>query len=654
MLIFLSFVFYRLLPSYYYRWLFGLGIFLFFIFIGAGLSFLYQNKSFYKWENVPRVYYASVVDRPVEKTKSLACTVYVSAALDSLGRSSIGKKVLLYLPKDSVCNNLYPGNKMLFYGRIHAPKNNGNPGEFDYAGYLRRHGIAGTGFVYQDNYSVIGRDSSMNLKQVALAYREKILGVYKDSGLKGDELAVLSALTLGYKEELSDDVRDAYSVAGVSHVLALSGLHIGLLYFILAVLLHFCLGKHSFRIIQGVILLLALWSFAFISGLSPSVVRSVLMFSFIILAEMGNSRSVTLNTVCLAAFLMLLYNPFYLYDISFQLSFVAVLAIIFIFPWLEKQLNIKNELLKRVWHLTAVSIAAQIGTLPVVLYNFSRFPVYSLLANLPVIFLVTFILYVSIIFLLAGFLPAIQSFFADILAFLVRTLNQFTSFVESLPASSIDHINFMQSDMWVYYFLLLLFLLKGSRGKRLQIWLSAFIVSFLCIFHGIEHNLSSVKRPSILFYNSSSCPAVHYIASGKSSYIQLSQDSLKGKLGFLTKGLKKQKRVVEPVVIPADYESDCIWTHNGITGFCGYAVCLVNDNRWKNKVTRSPLLIDYLYVCKGYKGKLEECTSVFRVRKVVLDASLGEYRLSLLKNECTRKGLEYISLMDNGAFEVNI
>ncbi len=649
-----SFVIYRFFPSYCYRWLFGSGIFFFFIFTGSGLSFIYQSKSFYKWEDDSKVYYTRLMEKPVEKANSFACTVYVSALMDSLGYHSIGKKVLLYFPKDTIIDTWNAGNTLLFYGKIHPPKNKGNPGEFDYAKYLNYQGVAGTGVVYHGNYCIKDKDSSVNLKQIALAYREKILRLYKRSGFGGEEFAVLSALTLGYKGELNDEIREAYSVAGVSHVLALSGLHIGLLYFLIVSLLNLCMGNNSFRIIKGGILLSALWSFAFISGLSPSVVRSVIMFSFIVLARMCNFRAVTLNTVCIAAFLMLLYNPFYLYDISFQLSFLAVISIILLFPWLERKLVIKNQFLKKVWQLAAVSLAAQIGTLPVVLYNFSVFPVYSLLANIPVIFLVTLILYLSIIFLLIGFIPVAQAFFADILVIMLRILNRIISFIESLPVSSIDNIHCMQIDIWAYYFILLLFLLKGKTGKRIQIWSSAFIISFLCVSHGIEYNLSSVKHPSIFFYNFPSCPAVHYIASGESSYLQLSKDSLNSNLKLVTEGVMKQKRLADPFLIPLDYENEYIWTHNGITRFAEYTICLVNDNRWENKVTQTPLLIDYLYVCKGYKGKLEDCVSVFRIRKVVLDASLGEYRLNLLKSECRRRGLDYISLMDKGSFEVKI
>ena len=230
-------------------------------------------------------------------------------------------------------------------------------------------------------------------------------------GVSGDELAVLSALTIGDKEELSESIVETYSVAGASHVLALSGLHIG---FISALLL-FVLSPLWIRwrflkpfLFLSVILLL--WGFAFLTGLSSSVVRAVVMCSFGLLSMLIPAcRKLTLNTLGVTAFLMLLFNPVWLFDVGFQLSFSAVAAIVLLQPGLYGLLSVKNRLLRKAWGLVTVSVAAQIGTAPLVMLYFSRFSTHFLLTNLLVIPLVSLIVYAAVILLVLTPFPVCNS-----------------------------------------------------------------------------------------------------------------------------------------------------------------------------------------------------------------------------------------------------
>lgn len=246
------------------------------------------------------------------------------------------KTFLFYFPKDSAAYSLKRGDELLVCTRLSPPANNGNPDEFDYARYLLRKGISGTAYVRAGHWCAIGCDSTLTFRQQALECRSRLVALYRDMGFRGDELAVLSALTIGDKEELSESIVETYSVAGASHVLALSGLHIG---FISALLL-FVLSPLWIRwrflkpfLFLSVILLL--WGFAFLTGLSSSVVRAVVMCSFGLLSMLIPAcRKLTLNTLGVTAFLMLLFNPVWLFDVGFQLSFSAVAAIVLLQPGL--------------------------------------------------------------------------------------------------------------------------------------------------------------------------------------------------------------------------------------------------------------------------------------------------------------------------------
>ena len=188
-----------------------------------------------------------------------------------------------------------------------------------------------------------------------------MISLYQKLGFSGDELAVLSALTIGDKTELSDSVRESYSVAGASHILALSGLHIGLLYTLLFFILKPIARRGNIgRAIRSVLLLILLWAFAFFTGLSPSVVRSVSMFSILAMADMVGRQPLSLNTLAAAAWLMLFCNPAWLFDVGFQLSFLAVASILLIQKPIYHLITVKGRIGKYIWGLMSVSVAAQI------------------------------------------------------------------------------------------------------------------------------------------------------------------------------------------------------------------------------------------------------------------------------------------------------
>lgn len=641
--------------SFRLRWLSGMGIISFLLATGMGLTSFYINSAHYYWSGESKVYKAVLTEKPQEKLKSILCNVTIIECVDSLGVRSVDKKILLYLSKDSLSKSLKVGDEVLFYGKVSSPRNNGNPEEFDYARFLLRKGIAGTAFVYSGNWNSKAIHSGKSLKQIALSYREKVLERYRSLNFTEDNFAVLSALTLGYKDELSEDIRESYSSAGVSHVLALSGLHVGLFFMLIDFLLRGIGGRHSYRLAKGGTIILSLWAFAFVSGLSPSVVRSVTMFSLLACSQIFNMRAVTLNTVGAAALFMLLYNPFYLYDVSFQLSFLAVAAIVLLQPIFGRQLIVHNKVGRYIWQLITVSLAAQIGTIPFVLYYFSNFPILFLLANLLVIPLVTIILYIAVLLLLMGFFIPAQKVIAFVLNELISWLNMFVSFVERLPLSSVEGINFFQIDIWGYYAVFLLLLFPCFKRQYVRLMVTVCVLSGLCVYHVVDYMNVLHQKPSIVFYNSSSCPAVHFVSSVDSSYLLASSsDDVMKRLKYATERHWRRNSLAEPRLLSANYEDKNIWTRNDVTSFYGYTVCMIKDDLWKNKVAGKSLLIDYLYLCKGFKGRLEELTSVFRIRKVVLDGSLSEYHLSSLKKECNKLGFDCVSLAEGGALKVNI
>lgn len=609
------------------------------------------KQSVYNFPEHETVYRALLTDAPRTKEHSFLCQVFLKEQCDSVGVHPVRRRAILYLQQDSAVARLKEGDEILVSACITPPTNNGNFDEFDYARYLMRKAISGTGFAASGEWTLLSvSHPSPSIGHTAHSYRERIVSLYRKLGFDGDELAVLSALTVGDKTELSESVRESYSVSGVSHVLALSGLHIGLLY----ALMFFCMkpvADRGFwgRCLRSFLLLILLWSFAFLVGFSPSVVRSVSMFSILALADLLGRKSLSLNTVAATAWLMLLCNPVWLFDVGFQLSFVAVTSILVIQKPLYHLLSVENRIGRYIWGLMSVSIAAQIGTAPLILFYFSRFSTHFLLTNLVVVPLVTLILYAAIIMLLLSPWDWMQSVMSESVRFLLKELNSFIRWVEQLPYASIDGIWLYRLEVLGIYLVLLLFLyyLMNRHFKALLLSLSSLLL--LLTFHA---TISWIERPqtSLVFYNVRGCPAVHCIEENGSSWLSYGDTLVdKKRMQRIATNYWNHQRLLPPIEVMADYQDTVFLRRQQMMYYHGRRICIVNDNRWRNKTAVSPLSIHYLYLCKGYDGHLRELTSLFVPSCIILDASLAEYRRQRFEKECEELGLDFISLSEKGS-----
>ncbi|KAA6317873.1 hypothetical protein EZS27_032040, partial [termite gut metagenome] len=453
------------LPASYYfkkyawRWLFGISASLCFFVLGIHTIGWRLQQTVYAFPETKSVYRAVIMEKPKAKEQYLLCRAYLLENRDSLSVVYPHKNILLYIQKDSISGCIRRGDEVLFATRISPPRNNGNPDEFDYARYLTYKAVSGIGFVASGNWKISANKIHYFLMHTALECRDKIVLLYDKLGFQGDEFAVLSALTIGYQEELSEEIRESYSVSGASHVLSLSGLHFALLYgFIFFFLKRIPDKLPGIKILRITIILLLIWVFAFITGLAPCVVRSALMCSLFALSEFRRGSYISLNTLAAAGLLMLLYNPCWIFDVGFQLSFCAVASILLLQPRLYRIWAVNNRIVKYCWGITTVSMAAQVGAAPLILLYFSRFSTHFLLTNLLVVTLVTIIMYAAIIMWIVSPLSVIQFFVAGIVDRLIKTLNAIVRWIEQLPFSSIDTIWVYQWEVAGFYVTILLWI----------------------------------------------------------------------------------------------------------------------------------------------------------------------------------------------------
>ena len=281
-------------------------------------------------------------------------------------------------------------------------------------------------------------------KTYFLAQRAKLLDRLSESGLDGSVYAVVAAMTLGDKSQLTKELRDTYAVSGASHILALSGLHLGIIYTLLSLLL----SRRRWQVISQVVIIVCIWLFVFLVGMSASVVRSAVMITVYALLSLGHRDKMSVNTLAFAAIVMLLFNPKSLFDVGFQLSFMAVLAILLFYPLFEsvwsQQFLFGHRLFRWLWTTLAVSCAAQIGVAPLIAYYFGRFSCYFLLTNLVVVPAATLILYLSLLVLL---IPSL----AYLLIYIVDVLNQLLLWITMLPGASIEGLHPTLLQVWMTY-----------------------------------------------------------------------------------------------------------------------------------------------------------------------------------------------------------
>lgn len=588
-------------------------------------------------------------ERPVAKEYGYACRVVTcpSEGLEAYQALTGGIGLRLCFGADSLLPALEMGDELLIYARVEAWAG-------EAARYWRLQGVAGSAWVNAGEWRQMERTAPAGWMQTLRRARDRQMERYRRLGFSDDVLAVLAALTLGEREELDDELRENYSVAGAAHVLALSGLHVGLLTALLWVLFTpLCRWWRASRPLVSVVIALMLWLYALFTGASPSVVRAVVMSSIWLFSSWQYERPVSLNTWAAAAFLMLLVRPLWLFDVGFQLSFAAVAALVLFHPRLYGCWKPRWRLLRYLWSLLSLTLVAQLGTLPLILFYFSRFPTHFLLTGLWVVPWVSVVLYAAVLLLLFTPFPTLQMAWASVVEWLIACQNRGVQWVGGLPYASVDGGSW---DVWEVLLLYLClgacvaFLLRPVYGRlRWVLCLSGLLLAY----QGWAE-WRDVPRQSLLLYEQRRSPVVHLLMGGGRSYL-FASDSCPDTALLRQKWKKpwKRWRLDDPVPVCGESETESWLWKEGILSWQGRHVCMLTDNRWQAKRNRRPLPLLCLYVTDGYKGGLQELDSLFRPERVVLDASLPAYRQQRLAEECLRRGVACHTLRRKGSFRIS-
>ena len=380
-----------------------------------------------------------------------------------------GSRLLLYLQKDSLPQPQL-GDVLLVQTTVRRGE---RLGDFDYGRYLRMQGLVGSAWANRRHWQQVGHEPLSGLRATAEKHQRGLHQRYQQLGVREPELGILSALTLGYREELDKHVQQSFSAAGAMHILAVSGLHTGIVWGLIVWLL--TLGglakplceQRVWQTILTTVTLIVLWTYAFVTGLSPSVMRSALMVTIVEVGWLFRRNVVGMNTLAAAAVIILLIRPLTLWSVSFQLSFAAVASLILVGSWLQQHTILRGKLWQYIGGLLIMSFAAQIGTLPLTLHYFGQTSNYFALTNLVVI-PVAFVLLLLGIGSLALSWCFLGEWLADAAQWCTYGLRLFVEWIEALPYST-THIDMSAPAMGLCYGAMAC-AVAMMQGERVRWW----------------------------------------------------------------------------------------------------------------------------------------------------------------------------------------
>lgn len=363
------------------------------------------------------------------------------------------EKMLLYIDKKIGVDSIGIGDTLKC--RIKPKKISNQPGSsFDYAGYMERKGIFCTSYVKSKDVTIKKLKKPTLGERIMLVREWYIKSLIKDND--SQESGILVSLTIGDKSHINSDTRDSFSKAGTMHLMAVSGLHVSFIYaFVSALFSFFGRGKKG-RIMKFIITSLFIWGYTALVGFSPSITRASVMATLYEISSITERDGSGLNSLSLSAMIITIVSPQSIFDLGFQLSFSAILSIIFIYPGLNKMMNSGKWPIKYIWNILSMSIACQIGTSLITVYNFQTIPVYFLLTNVIAIPLSGIILYIALFHAFAMWIGFYEDIVMKILLILTKFLGWVMYRVESLPYSTIK-CSLSNTEAGILLFFLILF-----------------------------------------------------------------------------------------------------------------------------------------------------------------------------------------------------
>jgi competence protein ComEC len=668
--------------EYRWRWISGGASVVFFYTIGFFAVAFHDNsndKNFIAQflHEKQQANIVGIVSELPEAGKNTKITVDVF----SINDTSTKARVLLYMKPTEYSKNVEYGDVISFTGYVNPIRISKNPETFDFQRYMKYHNIHHLCYVQEEDFHVLAQrrgNAILHFAYDSQAMFISILAQYLDTN---DELSVASALIVGYRSQIPDEILQAYVNTGALHVLSVSGLHVGLVSVILNTIIRKIRGKSRFKFwkyLDPILQILFIWMFTFITGAAPCVLRAAVMFTFLILARSAARDSNVYNVLSASCFTLLCWNPYYLYDVGFQLSYMGLLGIVYFQPkiyaagidfinqkeWLYKIYHFrfadfkpKNKFVLSIikfpvadycWQMTSVSIAATVAVTPLSIFYFHQFPTYFWLSGLAVVPLAAWALYAGILLFIVHFISTtLAAWIGKILWVIIWLLNNSLFWIEKIPPGAIQHLWISGLATILLYFALLS-LVAGINQRKVR-WLTSgsLIFIFLASLKANYTTYQNFSKNEILIYNTGFYTLIDFF-DGEKVFALGSKDIPERTINFAAYNYRLSRGISPDQVTFIGLQDTCeksdFYYSNNFVFFKNKKFLILDKNP---KDASEKIKTDYIFIRDNPEIDFDKIAQNIDYQMIIFDASNKKNKVLAWKKICDERKIPYHDIVES-------
>ena len=619
-----------------------MGFFMTYVFINTNKipSFILSSK-----QSV--MFIGDITESPVVKKNSIKTIIHVIQYKDSTGLKPTDFKMILYLKKDKKAEEVQHGDRLVFNVRAQTIQPPKNPEEFNYKRYLGIKKIHLQGYATTNVWEKIDENKGNVFLIFASNLRAKLLKIWEKGNLEKDENAVASAILLGADDKLDADLNRKYASAGVSHILCVSGMHVGIVFMIVNYLLFFLSKNRQQKTIKTIILLLTVWFYAAMTGMAPSVMRASTMFTFVALGNLFRRQTNTYNSLLSSLFFLSCINPLILFDVSMQLSYSAVFGIVWLQRPIKNMYFPKTKLGNYVWEIVAVSLVAQLLTAPFAMYYFHQFPTYFLLANIIIITFTPFVVGASMLSLLISFWEWGYEYISILLNYLIKSMNYVVAFIEKMPYSTVQKINFTAWETLILY-LVILFFASAFLYKKKSFFYIALIFIVSLFAKSTYEKIYTLQQKEIIAYSIPNGFLINCI-EGNCAYMIGDGITLndKNKLAFHVENYHIKRQIKHTKVVTDDLQENNFLKIGNFIQFSGINIFIINQKIYYEENKKEKLKVDYLIIDNNPSVKIKNILKMIDFDYIVFSSNNSKHKIKKWIKECDFMNVKYKNLSEN-------
>ena len=637
------------------RWFYGVGLMLFWWMMGFTLTQFHHEKNapdhFSQFVSNENWVKGKIFDR-LKIGKREYWVIKINLISDSTDIHQVSGRLLVKVSKDRTTVAPEIGDKLITQGEITPIQAPLNPSSFDFKQFMHQKNIH---FILKTNSSIHFEPSSSRaflLLTWAKIQQTNLTTTLKKYLPEQNAFAVSAALAIGNKEHLTPGLKKAYANTGAMHVLAVSGLHVGLIYLLLNYIFgQFPRFQSSGNWIKLLLLLMGIWTYALITGLSASVVRASILFSILGIGKTTHKQANIYNVISAAALIMLCINPFQIMDIGFQLSFTAVLGIIYFQPKIYHLFYIKPLLLDHTWKLLSLALAAQLATFPLGVYYFHQFPVYFWVTGLFVVPAASIILIASLFLPVLDLFPSIAIITGNLLNTFITFINKLIFKISQWPLSIIEEIWIDWVDLICLGFIFIAFICWLEKVYRL--WLPCLAIG--CIGMGIwnlQKNWTALTQEKLTLYHDYKSLTLDLIvgqqcfnvsdSTTKTPFIALSQSTVRNS--------SRVKGPISTLTPTQERKHSFFYWNQGFLKLEGFTLAIFHP-QFNHEVPSAFPKVDYILLSQNTAIDLEELLKKNPPEMVIIGANNYPYLVEKWTSICRAYQVEVFNQKTSGAFQ---